>query len=174
MQSGTHLDANLAPGSSLSCQEHCGLTTRPRTSSLDVVDPAVPILHKPMHNGPGHEQLSLDFIPGVGLSDLECPEQVWPIIGHPRLEVLGPLAYNIVADEDTAYRSETESRSKNIPHDGIAKLLKSEDSAYRSPFSKFPIPVAQSSQIFNQHASSVNPAKNVCWPEQGLETQHRC
>ncbi|PPQ99597.1 hypothetical protein CVT26_009183 [Gymnopilus dilepis] len=39
--------------------------------------PAIPKLHEPMHQQSGHQVFSLNFLPGVGLSDLECPERVW-------------------------------------------------------------------------------------------------
>jgi len=42
--------------------------------------PAIPKLHEPMHGGKNHQQYSLNFIPGVGKSDMETPERVWA--GH--------------------------------------------------------------------------------------------
>jgi hypothetical protein len=39
--------------------------------------PAIPKLHEPMHGGENHEGFSLNFIHGVGMSDLETPEWVW-------------------------------------------------------------------------------------------------
>ncbi|PPR04510.1 hypothetical protein CVT24_013116 [Panaeolus cyanescens] len=46
--------------------------------------PAVPKLHEPMHKQTdNHQQYSLNFIPGVGSSDLETPERVWA--GHNQL-----------------------------------------------------------------------------------------
>ena len=39
--------------------------------------PAVPKLHEPMHSTVNHQVYSLNYIPGVGQSDLECPERVW-------------------------------------------------------------------------------------------------
>jgi hypothetical protein len=42
--------------------------------------PAIPKLHEPMHGRKNHEQFSLNFIPGVGKSDMETPERVWA--GH--------------------------------------------------------------------------------------------
>jgi len=42
--------------------------------------PAIPKLHEPMHGGKNHHQYSLNFIPGVGKSDMETPERVWA--GH--------------------------------------------------------------------------------------------
>jgi hypothetical protein len=42
--------------------------------------PAIPKLHEPMHESANHQVFSLNYIHGVGLSDLECPERVWA--GH--------------------------------------------------------------------------------------------
>jgi hypothetical protein len=42
--------------------------------------PAIPKLHEPMHESANHQVYSLNYIPGAGLSDLECPERVWA--GH--------------------------------------------------------------------------------------------
>lgn len=42
--------------------------------------PAIPKLHEPMHGRTNHQQFSLNFIPGVGKSDMETPERVWA--GH--------------------------------------------------------------------------------------------
>lgn len=42
--------------------------------------PAIPKLHEPMHVAANHQAYSLNYISGVGLSDLECPERVWA--GH--------------------------------------------------------------------------------------------
>ena len=39
--------------------------------------PAIPKLHEAAHNTLNHQVYSLNFIPGVGLSDFECPEHVW-------------------------------------------------------------------------------------------------
>ncbi|PPQ89812.1 hypothetical protein CVT25_007401 [Psilocybe cyanescens] len=39
--------------------------------------PAIPKLHEPIHTQENHQVYSLNFIPGVGLSDCECPERVW-------------------------------------------------------------------------------------------------
>lgn len=39
--------------------------------------PAIPKLHEPMHEAVNHQVYSLNYIPGVGQSDLECPERVW-------------------------------------------------------------------------------------------------
>ena len=44
---------------------------------------AIPKLHEPMHGHKNHQQFSLNFIPGVGKSDMETPECVWA--GHDRL-----------------------------------------------------------------------------------------
>ncbi|PPQ82566.1 hypothetical protein CVT24_004822 [Panaeolus cyanescens] len=39
--------------------------------------PAIPKLHEPAHQGENHEQYSLNYLPGVGQSDLECLERGW-------------------------------------------------------------------------------------------------
>ena len=39
--------------------------------------PAILKLHEPMHGRANHKVYSLNFIPGVGKSDLETPERVW-------------------------------------------------------------------------------------------------
>jgi hypothetical protein len=44
------------------------------------VTPAIPKLHEPMHTATNHQVYSLNFIPGVGASDFECPERFWA--GH--------------------------------------------------------------------------------------------
>jgi len=50
------------------------LKVAPRTKKLI---PAIPKLHEPMHQTVGHQVFSLNYIPGVGLSNCECPEHVW-------------------------------------------------------------------------------------------------
>lgn len=39
--------------------------------------PVIPKLHEPGHGSTGHEQFSFNWIPGVGLTDGECPERIW-------------------------------------------------------------------------------------------------
>ncbi|PPQ77497.1 hypothetical protein CVT26_006143 [Gymnopilus dilepis] len=39
--------------------------------------PAIPKLHYAMHDTTSHELYSLNYIPGAGMSDCECPERVW-------------------------------------------------------------------------------------------------
>ena len=39
--------------------------------------PAIPKFHEPAHEGKGHKQFSLNFIRGVGNSDLEVAERLW-------------------------------------------------------------------------------------------------
>ncbi|KAF8895002.1 hypothetical protein CPB84DRAFT_1848339 [Gymnopilus junonius] len=46
---------------------------RPNTTLV----PAIPKLHKPMHEQKDHQVYSLNLIKGVGFSDCKCPEQVW-------------------------------------------------------------------------------------------------
>jgi hypothetical protein len=43
----------------------------PQTTKLI---PVIPKLYEPIHNTVNHQVYSLNFIPGVGQSDLECPE----------------------------------------------------------------------------------------------------
>jgi len=63
--------------------------------------PAIPKLHEPMHGGKNHEQFSLNFIPGVGKSDMETPERVWA--GHNALgnstKTQGPGGRHDVLDD---------------------------------------------------------------------------
>jgi Kyakuja-Dileera-Zisupton transposase len=51
--------------------------------SLNLI-PAIPKLHEPMHHDTrgtvDHEVYSLNYVPGVGASDCECPERFWS--GH--------------------------------------------------------------------------------------------
>lgn len=39
--------------------------------------PAIPKMHEPAHGKENHQMYSLNFIPGVGQSDLEAPERIW-------------------------------------------------------------------------------------------------
>ena len=39
-----------------------------------LLTPAIPKLHEPMHLTANHQMYSLNYIPGVGMSDMECPE----------------------------------------------------------------------------------------------------
>jgi len=48
-----------------------------KISSMTHIVPAIPKLHEPMHAQGNHEVFSLNFIPGVGKSDMETPERVW-------------------------------------------------------------------------------------------------
>lgn len=48
-----------------------------RLSPSTTFIPAIPKLHEPMHEALNHQVFSLNYIQGVGLSDLECPERVW-------------------------------------------------------------------------------------------------
>ncbi|PPQ76849.1 hypothetical protein CVT24_010586 [Panaeolus cyanescens] len=41
--------------------------------------PAIPKLHEPAHQGENHEQYSLNYIPGVGQTDLEASERGWGV-----------------------------------------------------------------------------------------------
>jgi len=71
----------------IACQWFVNLFTRAEhwpsdlhLSSSTTFIPAIPKLHEPMHKSLNHQVYSLNFIHGVGLSDLECPERVWA--GH--------------------------------------------------------------------------------------------
>lgn len=48
---------------------------RPNTDVTMI--PAIPKMHEPAHGKANHEKFSLNFIPGVGHSDLETPERIW-------------------------------------------------------------------------------------------------
>lgn len=48
-----------------------------RVPTFTKLIPAIPKLHEPMHGVANHEGYSLNFIHGVGKSDLEVPERVW-------------------------------------------------------------------------------------------------
>lgn len=39
--------------------------------------PAIPKMHEPAHGKENHQMYSLNYIPGVGQSDLEAPERIW-------------------------------------------------------------------------------------------------
>lgn len=39
--------------------------------------PAIPKMHEPAHGKANHQMYSLNYIPGVGQSDLEAPERIW-------------------------------------------------------------------------------------------------
>ncbi|KAF9554700.1 hypothetical protein CPC08DRAFT_766536 [Agrocybe pediades] len=43
---------------------------------LTKLTPAIPKLHEPAHQAKNHEMYSLNYLPGVGMSDCECPEHV--------------------------------------------------------------------------------------------------
>ncbi|KAJ3500320.1 hypothetical protein NLJ89_g9853 [Agrocybe chaxingu] len=51
-----------------------------RIPSTMTLIPAILKLHEPMHTVANHQVYSLNYIPGVGQSDLETPEHVWS--GH--------------------------------------------------------------------------------------------
>ncbi|KAJ3501460.1 hypothetical protein NLJ89_g9327 [Agrocybe chaxingu] len=48
-----------------------------RVSEKTKLVPAIPKLHEPMHGAANHQMYSLNYLPGVGASDLEVPERVW-------------------------------------------------------------------------------------------------
>ena len=67
--------------------------------------PAIPKLHEPMHGRKNHEGYSLNFIPGVGKSDMETPERVWA--GHNGLgnstKTQGPGGRHDVLDDHFSF-----------------------------------------------------------------------
>jgi len=67
--------------------------------------PAIPKLHEPMHQTANHQGYSLNYIPGVGLSDCECPECVWGphnILGN-STKTQGPGSRQDVLDDHFGY-----------------------------------------------------------------------
>ncbi|RDB23287.1 hypothetical protein Hypma_009705 [Hypsizygus marmoreus] len=63
--------------------------------------PGIPKLHEPAHQQEGHEVYSFHNIPGVGLTDGECPERIWA--GHNMLgnstKTQGPGSRQDVLDD---------------------------------------------------------------------------
>jgi len=69
--------------------------------STTEVLPAIPKLHEPMHKRAKHEAFSLNFIQGIGKSDLETPERVWSVhngLGN-STKTQGPGGRNDVLDD---------------------------------------------------------------------------
>ena len=67
--------------------------------------PAIPKLHEPMHEAANHQVYSLNYIPGVGLSDCECPERVWGphnILGN-STKTQGPGSCQDVLDDHFSF-----------------------------------------------------------------------
>lgn len=63
--------------------------------------PAIPKLHEPMHQTANHQVYSLNYVPGVGLSDCECPERFWGphnILGN-STKMQGPGSRQDVLDD---------------------------------------------------------------------------
>jgi len=63
--------------------------------------PAIPKLHEPMHQTANHQVYSLNYVPGVGLSDGECPERFWGphnILGN-STKMQGPGSRQDVLDD---------------------------------------------------------------------------
>ncbi len=79
-------------------QEHWPAHLKTPTSLT--LTPAVPKLHEPMHTA-SNQAYSLNFIPGVGTSDFECPERFWA--GHNALgnatKTQGPGSCHDVLDD---------------------------------------------------------------------------
>jgi hypothetical protein len=67
--------------------------------------PAIPKLHEPMHSAANHQMYSLNYIHGVGLSDLECPERFWS--GHNAIgnstKTQGPGSRHDVLDDQFSF-----------------------------------------------------------------------
>ena len=67
--------------------------------------PAIPKLHEPMHEAANHQVYSLNYIPGVGQSDLECPVRVWAahnIVGN-ATKTQGPGSRHDVLDDHFSF-----------------------------------------------------------------------
>src|SRR6188768_2710582 len=67
--------------------------------------PAIPKLHEPMYQMANHQVYSLNYIPGVGLSDCECPERVWGphnILGN-STKTQGPGSRQDVLDDHFSF-----------------------------------------------------------------------
>jgi len=67
--------------------------------------PAIPKLHEPMHQTANHQGYSLNYIPGVSLSDCKCPERVWGphnVLGN-STKAQGPGSRQDVLDDHFGY-----------------------------------------------------------------------
>jgi len=66
-----------------------------------LITTAIPKLHEPAHHALNHQVFSLNYILGVGLSDLECPERIWA--GHNALgnstKTQGPGSRHDILDD---------------------------------------------------------------------------
>ncbi|KAF9047244.1 hypothetical protein BJ165DRAFT_1344669 [Panaeolus papilionaceus] len=97
----------------IACQWYTNLARRLKAEEwpkhLDTPDPAkttltpaILKLHEPMHEAKNHQQYSLNYIPGVGLSDFEVPERVWA--GHNALgnstKTHGPGSRHLILDDN--------------------------------------------------------------------------
>ena len=63
--------------------------------------PAIPKLHYSMHEAAEHEVYSLNFLPGAGMSDCECPERVWAphnALGN-STKMQGPGSWHDILDD---------------------------------------------------------------------------
>ncbi|KAF9471153.1 hypothetical protein BDN70DRAFT_783782, partial [Pholiota conissans] len=81
--------------------------------------PAIPKLHEPMHGKANHEGYSLNFIRGVGKSDLEVPERVWGshnILGN-STKTQGPGSCQDVYDDHFSFWNW-------LKYQGLGKTLK--------------------------------------------------
>lgn len=67
--------------------------------------PAIPKMHEPAHGKANHHMYSLNYIPGVGQSDLEAPERIWSphnILGN-ATKTQGPGSRHDVLDDHFNY-----------------------------------------------------------------------
>ncbi|KAF9551575.1 hypothetical protein CPC08DRAFT_738301 [Agrocybe pediades] len=98
--------------------------------------PAIPKLHEPMHGKVNHEVYSLNFIPGVGESDLETPERGWAF--HNALgkstQMQGPGSRHDVLDDHFNFYNWLKYISLGstlMPHRGLTdSLLQSANSSH--------------------------------------------
>lgn len=63
--------------------------------------PAIPKMHEPAHGKANHQMYSLNYIPGVGQSDLEAPERIWSphnVLGN-STKTQGPGSRHDVLDD---------------------------------------------------------------------------
>lgn len=105
--------SNIMISYDIACQWFTNLACRLKADEwpkhLDTPDlaktmltPAIPKLHEPMHEAANHQQYSLNYIVGVGLSDFETPERVWA--GHNSLgnstKTHGPGSRHFILDDN--------------------------------------------------------------------------
>lgn len=72
-----------------------------QSASSKKFTPAIPKMHEPAHGKENHQMYSLNYIPGVGQSDLEAPERIWSphnILGN-STKTQGPGSRHDVLDD---------------------------------------------------------------------------